>query len=195
MSHGYGFSPVWISTWALRWATWETRKKKIKRLRLTRRVFYTNGPGVCFYLDKARAAGFTFVWFFPWVDPRVCLQIGRSVELSSTYVAVVRFLSCNYKPFGECSNGDTQVLESAAEEYSLFVYLCGRTCGWLGFLYSGTWLGSGHTCMVFRPAATVASLRQIRSWTRTRYSRVCPSLPRQAKQLLAFVHAAHMSAF
>lgn len=45
--------------------------------------------------------------------------------------------------------------------------------------------------MAFRPAATVASLRQTRSWTRTRYSRVCPSLPGQAKQLLAFEHCTH----
>lgn len=27
ISHGYGFSPVWINTWARRWATWKQQKE------------------------------------------------------------------------------------------------------------------------------------------------------------------------
>ncbi len=54
------------------------------------------------YLDEARAAGFTFVWFFSWVDPWVCLQIGRSVELRSTHATAVRFLSCYNTPVLKC---------------------------------------------------------------------------------------------
>ena len=34
ISHGYGFSPVWINTWARRWATWNMEKKQ-KNIHIT----------------------------------------------------------------------------------------------------------------------------------------------------------------
>lgn len=46
------------------------------------------------HLYKSRPACLTLVWLFSRVDPRVCFEVGGSVELSSTDVAVVRLRTC-----------------------------------------------------------------------------------------------------
>lgn len=42
------------------------------------------------YLDESGAARLTLVWLFSRVDAGVSLEIGRSVKLGATDVAVVR---------------------------------------------------------------------------------------------------------
>lgn len=60
-------------------------------------IGYRNMPwGFWVYLNEARAAGFALVWFFSWVYTWMGLQICRSVELSSTHIATIWFLPCNY---------------------------------------------------------------------------------------------------
>lgn len=89
ISQGYGFSPVWINTWARRWATWRRIKTYIKTHTL-------KSSGLTFaklffsHLDKSGTTRLTFVWLFSRVNAGMGLEVGWPVELSAADVAVVR---------------------------------------------------------------------------------------------------------
>lgn len=57
----------------------------------------------CSYLDKSGTARLTLVWLFSRVDPGMSFEVGWSVKLSTTDVAVVRFGSWKIRSAWRCN--------------------------------------------------------------------------------------------
>lgn len=94
ISQGYGFSPVWMSTWARKWATWWESKSQCSKISGVgldelepNSIFFCNSSN----LHKSGAARLTLVRLLPRVDACVRLEVGRPVKLGAADVAVVGF--------------------------------------------------------------------------------------------------------
>lgn len=169
ISHGYGFSPVWIRTWARRWATCAKKVTLFFQISFSISLQLTVTQST--HLHKSSATCLTLVWLFSWVNPCVGFEVCWSVELSPADIASIWFLSCsaNERRLSKTSNVEAKITFVAV---AVYFYRCELFCDWQGFPCSGMLLGNGHICMACRcgpEACGVSRLPPLQTWSRIHY--------------------------
>lgn len=148
ISQGYGFSPVWINTWARRWATWDRIKKK-KRWFQTVLVPQTQRQVISSHTlltwtnlepHVSHLYGFSPEWMRVWV-----LRLAGRLNWAPHMLQWYGFApGTQDQPFEIHSRRAAPVKDGVRATCS---HLYEPSCGWPGCPCSERQPGSSRTCM------------------------------------------------